>query len=290
MECILSGVLKNYFIKSNKLLDVVMVALIISGVLSSVISIYQWLDFAKGSLWLYEVRSTRFSANLAQPNHLATLLLLSLFSCLYFFNKLKIVYILIFIPLLLFSLVLTQSRAAWLALIIIVILNILKWKEITSSVKIIIFSLIPLYMGIVNLLSRSNQSNVADRVHSGFERLAIWKDFFCVFPHLNFWGNGWKNVEYYQFQYGNNFFVYLSSYHNLLLDLLVIFGIIGGVFFIYIFINLLRIFFRIKSERDFIVFLMLFVLINHSLLEFPLFYNYFLFVFCILCFVFLFKF
>ncbi|QEK34602.1 hypothetical protein FYN22_01320 [Acinetobacter johnsonii] len=281
---ILCIILKNHFNDSDKLLITVMVALVISGVLSSVLSIYQWLDFEKGSFWLYEPNGSRLSANLAQPNHLATLLLLSLLSCLYFFEKLKTFYLLMFIPLLLFSLVLTQSRSAWLALLIIMVLIFFKWKKIEVSLRIIILSLIPIYIGMACLLSENNQVHIVGRVNGGFERLEIWKDFFSIYPYVGFWGSGWKNIEYYQFQYANNFPSYISSYHNLLLDLIVIFGFLGGIFFIYVFLNLLRIFLKIDRGSDLIVFLMLYILINHALLEFPLFYGYFLFVFCILYF------
>lgn len=280
---ILSAILKNIYSETEEILDIILIALLISGCISSVFAIYQWMDFAQGSFWLYESNGSRFSANLAQPNHLSTLLLLALLSCLYLFNKLKIALILFFIPVLLFSLVLTQSRSAGLALIFIVIFTILKWKVINCKLKTILFSLMPIYLGMAHLLSKANgRIDVVERANSGFERLAIWQDFFYVFPHLSLFGIGWKNIEFYQFEFGYNFSGYLASYHNLLLDLIVIFGVLGGLFFVYIFFNLLKIFINLKNTNDYIIFLMLFVLINHSLLEFPLFYSYFLFVFCVL--------
>lgn len=269
----------------GEFLDVILIGLVFSGTVSAVLSIYQWLDFAQDSFFIYKSNGSRFYANLAQPNHLSTLLLLALLSCIYFFNKIKVKLILFFIPVLLFSLVLTQSRSAGLALIIIVIIAFIKWNIIEKSIKFILLSLIPLYFGIAALLRKINQKiDVVERIGGSFERLAIWQDFFSVFPHLGLFGIGWKNIEYYQFQYGSNFSGYLSSYHNIFFDLVVIFGVFGGVFFSYLFFKLLVVFFRLNTTTDFIVFLMLFVLINHSLLEFPLFYSYFLFVFCILYF------
>lgn len=281
---ILSIVLENYFVESNKLLDAVMVALIISGVLSSVFSIYQWLDFAKGNLWLYEVTSTRFSANLAQPNHLATLLLLSLGSSLYFINKYKLKLIICFIPLLIFSMVLTQSRTVWLALPCMLIMVFIKWKVVNNKIKYIILSLIPMYVVFGYFISQSDAVNVADRATSGFLRLLMWEDFFQVLPHLSFLGIGWRNIEYYQFFYGNKSSEYVAFYHNIFFDLIVLFGFLGFVFFVYIFLKLLLVFKKIDNTVDFLIFSILFVLINHSLLEYPLFYNYFLLIFIVLFF------
>lgn len=282
---ILSVVLCNFDYERDQLLDVILIGLVFSGTISAILSIYQWLGFAQDSIFVYKSGGSRFYANLAQPNHLSTLLMLSILSCVYIFNKFNLKLILFFIPLLLFSLVLTQSRSAGLALIIIVIIVFIKWKIIERSIKFILFSLIPLYFGIAELLSRINQKiDIVERMSGSFERLAIWQDFFSVFSHLGLLGTGWKNIEYYQFQYGSNFSGYLSSYHNIFFDLVVIFGMFGGVFFTYLFFKILVLFFRLNTTTDFIVFLMLFVLINHSLLEFPLFYSYFLFVFCILYF------
>lgn len=281
---VLSVSLKHIYIKTIKVLDFIIITLIVSGCVSAIFSIYQWMSVLQGSFFIYESKGLRFSANLAQPNHLSTLLMLSILSCVYIFNKFKLKLILFFIPLLLLSLVLTQSRSAGLAFIIIIII-IIKWGRVERSIRFILFSVVFLYFCLAEILSRLNQKiDVVGRVDGGFERLAIWHDFFSVFPHLGLFGTGWKNIEYYQFQYGEKFSGYLTSYHNILLDLIVIFGILGAGYFSYLFFKLIVIFFRLNTTNDFIVFLMLFVLINHSLLEFPLFYSYFLFVFCVLYF------
>lgn len=278
----LSVVLINIECKKIKLLDFVLTAILISGCLSSLFSIYQWLDFANESFWLYKSAGPRFSANLAQPNHLSTLLLLALLSCVYFFNKIRFIPILFFIPILLFALLLTQSRSAILALILIAFVTVIKWNLVNSKVKVVLFSFLPIYILFGKLLSITNEKiNTVERMGKSFERLAIWQDFFYVMPHIGFWGTGWKNIEYYQFEFGQRFSGYLASYHNIFLDLIVIFGLLGGLFFLYVFFNLLRIFVKLNDQNDCIVFLMILVIINHSLLEFPLFYTYFLFVFTV---------
>lgn len=282
---VLSVILTNYHNKKLKLLEVTVISLIISGLISSIFSIYQWIDFAKDAIWLYESDKSRLTANMAQPNHLATLLLLSLLSCLYVYERFKENMVLFLMPVIIFSLVLTQSRAAFLTLILILFFCILKWRKLNNNIKLILISYLPIYILVSYFLIKINEKKyIINRLNGGFERLDIWRDFFSVFSYIDIWGIGWKNIEYFQFQYGNHFSGYLSSYHNLLLDLIVIFGIIGVLFFLYIFIQLIIILFKINKNDDFIVFLMLYTLINHSLLEFPLFYNYFLFVFCILYF------
>ena len=282
---ILCVALCNFHDENGKLLDGILISLVLAGATSSILSIYQWMDFSTEFFWLYKSTGSRVSANLGQPNHLSTLLLLSVLSCIYFFNKFKIIPVLFFIPILVFSLVLTQSRSAMIALIIITTISCIKWRVLANSIKLILFSLNFLYIIMAHFLSKIYEKNdVIGRINGGFERLAIWQDFFNVLPHIGLFGVGWKNIEYYQFQYGENFSGYLSSYHNLLLDLIVVFGLFGAFFFIYIFIKLLLVFFRIENSNDLIIFLMLSVLINHSLFEFPLFYSYFLFVFCVLYF------
>lgn len=279
---VLSIILLNIDYEKFKILEIVLISVLISGCFSSVFSIYQWLDFANGSFWLYDSAGPRFSANLAQPNHLSTLLLLALLSCVYFSNKIKFIPILFFIPILLFALLLTQSRSAILALVLVAIVTIVKWNLVEVKVKVVLFSFLPIYIFFGKLISTTNEKiNAVERMGGSFERVAIWQDFFYVIPHIGIFGAGWKNIEYYQFEFGQNFSGYLASYHNIFLDLIIIFGLFGGLFFIYIFLNLLKIFVKLNDQNDYIVFLMILVVINHSLLEFPLFYTYFLFVFTV---------
>ncbi len=281
---LISVALKNNH-NSFKLLNIILISVFISGSISSLFAIYQWQEVFTGAFWLYEVHSSRFSANLAQPNHLSTLVLLSLLACLYMYKKFNLKIILFFIPLFIFSVILTQSRSALLALILISILSVLKAKKISKDLLFILLLLAPVYLGFSKLLNKVNEKiNVVGRAGGSFERLEIWQDFFQVYSHVGFWGAGWRNIENYQFEFGSNFSGYLFSYHNLFFDLLVIFGVIGGVFFIYVFYNLLKIFFKIDNNEDFVVFLMVLVLVNYSMLEFPLFYNYFLLIFCVLYF------
>ena len=286
---IFSIIVKNEIYKNIKIIDFVCSILFFIGIVSAVFSIYQWLGLFKNSSWLSTSSQIRPFANLAQPNHLATALLLSLGACLYLINKYQIIAIIFFIPLLVFSMVLTQSRTVWLALICIFFMILIKWKSINQKVKYIIFLLIPMYMIFGYFLSQNNAVNIADRAASGFSRLLMWEDFFKVIPYLKFWGVGWKNIEYYQFLYGDKSPEYLMSYHNILFDLIVLFGFLGLIFFAYIFLKLLVVFKKIDNTSDFLIFTMLFVIINHSLLEYPLFYNYFLAIFLIFLFYLLIK-
>ena len=285
---IFSIIISNYGFEKEYSIKFIVFALLFSGIVSAIFSIYQWLGLFKDSFWIGVSPSIRPFANLAQPNHLATLLLLSLGSCLYFINRYKLYLFVFFIPLLIFSMILTQSRTVWLALLCMLIMVFIKWKVVNNKIKYIILSLIPMYVLFGCFISQSDAVNVADRATSGFLRLLMWEDFFQVLPHLSFLGVGWRNIEYYQFFYGDKSPEYLMSYHNILLDLIVLFGLPGFLLFFYIFFKLIYVFKEIKSTNDFLIFVMLFVLINHSLLEFPLFYNYFLMVFLVFL-TFLFK-
>lgn len=90
---------------------------VISGVISVWLQLIQWLSLP-ANLWVVEMPpGGRPFANMAQPNNLATLLSLALLGVLYFFEQeilsTKVCALVAFI--LIFGLVLTQSRTPWVA-------------------------------------------------------------------------------------------------------------------------------------------------------------------------------
>lgn len=282
---IFTVVLINLFQTSirEKFLKTILISLVVCGVLSSVLAIFQWSGLFLNKFWIDSPNgSGRFSANLGQPNHLATLLLVSLFSLFYFKIKFSLNdFLVIFLTILIvFSLVLTQSRSVWTFFILISFVLLLKWKITDRILKLHVAFTMLIYVAIMLIFRNMNSGvEVLSRVNSGFGRLEIWRDFYEIKEYLSFWGSGWRNIEKFQWIYPSGSNEYIFSYHNIVLDLVVIFGFLGGLISLYVLFCILYFFIKIKSSDILLVFIILIVLVNHSLLEFPLFYSYFLFVF-----------
>ncbi|WP_180111127.1 MULTISPECIES: PglL family O-oligosaccharyltransferase [unclassified Acinetobacter] len=278
-------VLINIFQSSRReiIFKTILTSLVFCGVISSFLAIFQWSGLFLNNLWIDSPNdSGRFSANLGQPNHLASLLLISLFSLFYFKIKFSLNdFLVIFLTtLIVLSLVLTQSRSVWTFFILISFFVLLKWKILDRILKLYVAFTMLTYVAIMLIFRNINSSvEIISRVNSGFGRLAIWKDFYGIIDYLKFWGSGWRNIESFQWVYPSTTKEYIFSYHNIILDLVVIFGIIGGLVSVYILICVVLFLIKIKDGSNFIIFSILIVLINHSLLEFPLFYSYFIFVF-----------
>lgn len=281
-------VLVNLFqtLNREKFLKTVLMSLVICGVLSSVLAIFQWSGLFLNNFWIDSPNgSGRFSANLGQPNHLATLLLVSLFSLFYFKIKFSLNdFLVIFLTILMvFSLVLTQSRSVWTFFILMSFVLLLKWRMIHRILKFYVAFTMLAYVLIMLVFRNINSGvEILSRVNSGFGRLAIWKDFYGITEYLRFWGSGWRNIEKFQWVYPSTSSEYIFSYHNIVLDLVVIFGFLGGLVSVYVLTCVVLFLIKIKDEDGFLIFLILIVLINHSILEFPLFYSYFLFLFLFL--------
>ena len=63
---------------------------IASGLFSSLIAIIQWIGLSEKRLFIMGLVGNRPYGNMAQPNHLATFLCISLLSLWYLFEKYKI--------------------------------------------------------------------------------------------------------------------------------------------------------------------------------------------------------
>jgi hypothetical protein len=123
----------------NVVADVVLGAALAASILSVGIELYQWLRLALvGDLdglgvWILpRLEGGRPYANLGQPNNLATLLVWGLVGALWFHvaGRLRGSIALFASGFLLFGIVLTQSRAAWVALVVLVSLILVLRKSL----------------------------------------------------------------------------------------------------------------------------------------------------------------
>lgn len=269
-------------------LDYFFLTIIGCGVVSSLIAIAQWLSIDMSADWVMSA-SSRPSANMAQPNHLATFLLISLISCFYFYEHKKFKHITLLIPVLLFLSViaLTQSRTAWLSLIFIYLYWIIAYRRhiLTISIKkmsmllgcfIASAILLPIFKEKVLKLEAAT---MAERASSGYERIQIWLQAIEAIKIQPLWGYGWNQGSFAQYEtIGQHYFShYLSSFHNIFLDIIIWCGIPLGILLIVICIWIvLKILIKSFSSTQIVLISAICVILIHGLLEYPLSYSYFL--------------
>lgn len=227
-------------------------------------------------------------ANMAQPNHLSTFLILSIISCIYFFEN-KIInskVLLCFSIILLLSVTLTQSRTAWVVFLFLSLYWLLSYKRdiLRLSNKVIILHLILFIIFSVALpfikgvLVKNPTISILDRASSGHERVQIWQQAIEAIKLKPLSGYGWNQSSFAQFDTIQNGFIKhkLTSFHNIVLDILVWCGIPLGLLII-VFFSYLLIKFLINSSSSAQVCAISFVLtiLVHALFEYPLSYSYF---------------
>lgn len=264
--------------EDDKLIDFLIFSIFISSILTSLIAVFQFLNLEYISIYIKENNSSRYAGNLGQPNHMGTLMLMGFYSCLYIYNKYKFYLILIFIPLIVFGMVVTQSRTIWIAIFVSLIVLILKWKYINKEIRFSILSLPVVYILINQFLKISTTSgiDVGQREPVDSARISLLYDFLRVIPEINIFGIGFKNIEYYHFIYGEDFNRSIVSYHNIIMDMSAIFGIPGLIFCFYILFSLIIIFMGLREESNILIYMIIIVVVNHAMFEFPLYYGYFI--------------
>lgn len=266
------------------------------GVVSSIVCIIQWLNL-DGWLtpYILELKGNRPYANVAQPNNLATLLVLSLLSIIYVYEKMKwkISTLIILILLIFFALVLAQSRTAWISISIISIFLFYKNKAVFKKfsnnnnlsfllILVVFIILIPLLNSVLLPFIGADAADVdtlVERFSSGYLRLEMWYQAFIAIKESVWFGYGWNQVSLAQMEVFNTYPTteWYKSSHNIFLDLVIWFGIPVSLFFIlYFFIGLLRLLKHANNVESVIGFSFLLAILIHSCLEYPLHYAFIL--------------
>lgn len=262
-------------------------AFLFGGVVSLFIALRQWLQISD-SIWETDFVGGRPFANLGQPNNFSTLLCVAVASLLYLYEKkcigrFSFSYLSL---LLLFGLVLSQSRTPWISLLLVAAFVFFKRPYSSVSAKVFLLwccfyflcvSILPilnaaLYLGSESFLGRGSVT----------ARMDIWLQLFEAVKAGGLWGYGWGQVSVAQASVAAEHpaFVMTEHAHNILLDVFLWNGPLLGV--------LILVFFSIWASRilrqsaclesKFSVSAMLFILV-HGGLEYPLEYAYFLFPF-----------
>lgn len=281
---------KNHFFKF------ITYSLFIIGLVSASFVILQWLGLSHYlSRYITDVAGSRPYANMGQPNNLAIFMIISLFSALYLKEKKIIPLSIIVSGIILISgaIALTQSRAAWVVFIFILIYVSLKKnvkdiglirKDIYlfSSIFFIFVLCLPsigvflkevLYFNILNILNASDRAS-----GGGYLRLDLWQQAYYAILNQPWVGFGWNQTSLAQitiFEIHPNH-EWIGSFHNIVLDVLAWNGLPIGIMILFYAIYLLyRLEKSCMSLESVIAMMMILAVVIHSGFEFPLHYLYF---------------
>jgi len=275
----------------NQLADFIFLATGLAGIASTVIQIYQWLGLRSISIWiLYNALPNRYYANLAQPNLLASLLLLGVIACAwaYWRKTLPGWAATSLAAFLLFGVALTGSRTGILNIALLVAIASIWRKKLGSKHILGVIFCLAVYcvlcfilMPHINTLLKISE----DRIPIEFRglrdvRLSAWAMLLDAAIRQPWFGYGWGQVARanyfvlpdYPIQYG-----VFSSAHNLFLDLILWVGFpLGLACSAYIIWWASRVIKGLGHFGQICMFAFVVVLGVHALLELPLHYAYFL--------------
>lgn len=273
---------------SNTHADVLLVILA-GAMLSACIGVVQWLAL-QGSLDIFVMDmglGVRVSGNLAQPNQMATLLLMGIAGLFWVFETSRIRTGIFYLGLLFISvlMVLTQSRAGLLSVVVMVVfLGYKKWHvPMRWSMPALLAWLVSVFLlswllpSLFKLLLLDGSRGVSFTDSSG--RWLLWSQFAHGIWERPWLGYGWNQSVSAQMVGAAIIPGELTAIyaHNLFLDLLAWNGLPVGLLLTAMgawwLIDRSR---RIRSPLSIVAMTCLLPLVTHSLLEFPFAYSYFL--------------
>jgi len=269
------------------MLNAALFSLILSSLINIVIVIYQWLGYANDSgvnYWVYPAYSGRMASNLAQPNHLSTLLIMGIYSSFLFVKKNNFLLLIAYIVFSVFCIVLTGSRTAYLSLFFCAAFTsaFLKDRELSflAWLPLISFLIFSASYDSWSLISPLDFSVARDRgIESG--RYLLWEMALDAIQQKLWIGYGIGNLTYAYKQLiplNLNFSEHSvpSSSHNIILDYAIYFGLPYVLFALIFLLRALKNSYKDLNREKILCFIVLVPILVHSLLEYPQNYAYFL--------------
>lgn len=266
-----------------------------AGTATGIIAICQWLTLDAYIPGMVDMqRAVRPYANFAQPNNMATFLLMSLLACLYLYEKKKIhtKWLVPAVFMMLMSLALSQSRTSWVACICIIAYLAyqqfkgyisIKWYYLTAWTVLFVgfIFLLPTIGGFLTQLADTQIKSVdiARRATGDMSRLAIWQQMLHAIADRPWFGYGWNQTSVAYTLVSDHFQgpVWVRSAHNFILDFILWNGLLIGLPFLTYFgywgYQLNK---HVNSVESVIGILMIGAVLIHAMLEFPQYYAYFL--------------
>ena len=266
------------------------------GTATGVIAICQWTNLDAHLPGMINIQgNTRPYANFAQPNNMATFLMMSLLACLYLYEKknLQTKWLVVCGLLILMGVALSQSRTSWVAcLCILVYLAYQQYRGFIRLKWYWIISWLGLFVGLIivapilsQLLAQVTDAHivqsreVVQRATGDMSRLAIWQQMLHAIADRPRFGYGWNQTSVAYTLVSDHFQgpVWIRSAHNFILDFILWNGLIIGLPFLAYFgywgYQLNK---RVNSVESVIGILMVGAVLIHAMLEFPQYYAYFL--------------
>ena len=226
--------LELFRLHGQRFLEATFGAVLAAALASVGIGIAQWLDISPNFPIELISRGDRVSANLHQPNHLASLLGIGLIGVIWLYERRRLGgFVTAFVAAYLaFGLLLTQSRTAWLFLLLTAALfwyasrGRVQFRLTPSNVVVFValFAMGAIGWGHVSDVVQSGLSTqgFTQRAQAG-PRLIIWTVMADAAMHMPLFGYGWMQTPAAQLNVALNHppvMHWLSSSHNLALDIL----------------------------------------------------------------------
>ena len=279
--------------KKNEILSALFCGILFASIFSVGIALHQTLELQRFSVWLVETPSAvRAVGNLAQSNHLASLLFLGLVALLFFYinKKISIYTLMLGQFYLCMGLASAGSRTTFVILLFVLLLVLLYYFihriSFFNVIWIMIFGFVFayfLYYAFIDFFHMREARASADMLISGASgriRMAYINIAWRAILDSPFLGYGMNQVVFlneYVADGGNVTYTYFNSVHNLFLDVIVWFGFpVGLTVFFLLLREFKNAFYNGENELTFVLLLGVLVVFVHSMFEYPYRYSYFL--------------
>ncbi|MCO8096749.1 Wzy polymerase domain-containing protein [Acinetobacter lwoffii] len=267
-----------------------------SGTITGLIAVCQWTNLNSIVPGMVNISGNqRPYANFAQPNNMATFLVMALMSCLYLYEKKKIQTKWLFscAAIIVVGVALSQSRTAWVAAIAIMLYlalyqykGIIRLKWYYSTAWFIFFIACIVAFPLLSQLAAQTMDadvvqsrDVVSRATGDMSRIAIWQQMLAAIQAQPWFGYGWYQTSAAFVSISDTVQgpVWIRSAHNFILDFLLWNGLIIGLpflaYFGYLGYQLQR---WVNTPESVIGILMIGAFVTHAMFEFPQHYAYFL--------------
>jgi hypothetical protein len=262
--------------------------LVFAGVASSILALVQALDVWEWESWILRTQNLRRpGANLGQPNHLGTLVLLALASLGYLRSSGRVSAMLVAVaaPVLLTGLALTESRTGILGLLLLSAWWLLRGRPAgrerlgTAAALVGFFTLVWFWPMLHQAIQLGGDGAAQINTNAG-GRVVAWPQLWQAVLLKPWWGWGLRNVSeahnavLHAYRAGEPF----TYAHNVVLDLAVGIGLpLTAVFVGAVGVWLWRRMTKAREPVSWFALAVVMVLGLHSLLEYPFSYAYLLF-------------
>jgi hypothetical protein len=283
---------ENYRIWLNdcglKLQEWILLSVLFAILLSACIVVAQWIGIEQEfPSWMALAGGGRAFGNLGQPNNQGTLLVTGviLVDLLWRKRLLAITSCVFFLLLLISAIAMTASRTSLLAAVLSGVYLLCQNREKRNRGFTFLWALaVPClfvtmpWLKSAYIFAYEIQSARGFESLSGSPRIAIYSQLLKAVAEAPFFGFGWMQTAYAQsVSAATNYVGYETSYsHNLVLDLVLWFGLPIALLLVYFCICVIQTDYRAAPKETRVYFAVLIPFALHSALEFPFSYAFFL--------------